>query len=77
MVAGMSGDTFVVEATDVVADHGSMVTFEGIAEIGGKLVTARFAADHREAQIIVDYIAAHGQCRCTIAGWQLLSTSPA
>lgn len=57
-----------------VADHGTVVVFQGVDETGD-LIT--FAVDHRMAQGLADAQAEHGQIDCDVEGWAILSRTPA
>jgi hypothetical protein len=63
----------VVEVHELVADHGSVVTFQG-SDADGGLVT--FSADWRSAQGIADILYAEGPFPVAIEPWQVLCHTP-
>ena len=64
----MSG---TVLAHGLVADHGTVVVFEGI-DSQGRIVT--FGVDHRPAQDLALWIEREGSVPVHVEGWQVLST---
>ena len=58
-----------IAITDIVADHGSVVVFEGIDEGG---FTVRFGADHRMAQAIVDALHRSEDPEAEVESWQFV-----
>jgi hypothetical protein len=63
----------VVEVHELVADHGSVVSFRGTDSDGGSVT---FSADWRWAQGAVDTLYAEGPFPVAIEWWQVLCHTP-
>lgn len=60
-----------VAVGEVVADHGTIWTFEGIEVESGDLV--HFGTDHRIARNLRSIILNEGEVICEVEDWQILN----
>lgn len=65
-----------VTATALVENQGTILVFEGVADLEDGPVIVTFAADHRPGYDIADAIAVHGEAVCGVPANMVLSMRP-